>query len=103
MNNRSKYIAECEERLISASSARNWWSTLKESVLGVGSTISPLQTVDGFLVSDPAGKAALLSKFLTGNGLGMLLTVLLPLIAEPSFMLMSLGPGCSYVFFLCFF
>ena len=51
-------------KLTSASSTRNWWSILKESVLGVGSSIPPLQSDSGALVSDPAGKAALLNIFL---------------------------------------
>ena len=40
---------------------------MKESVLGVGSTIPPLLSDGGALVSDPAGKAALLSNFFDGK------------------------------------
>ena len=36
---------------------------MKELVLGVGSSIPPLQSDGGAHVSDPAGKAALLSNF----------------------------------------
>ena len=44
------------EKLASASSTSNWWSTLKESVLEVGSPIPPLQSDGGALVSVPAGR-----------------------------------------------
>ena len=40
---------------------------MKESVLGVGSSIPPLQTDGGALVSDPAGKAVLLSSYFDGK------------------------------------
>ena len=40
---------------------------MKESVLGVGSSIHPLQFYGGALVSDPAGKAALLRNFFDGK------------------------------------
>ena len=49
-----------------ASSTRNWWSSLKESIQRICSSIPPLQSDDGALVSDPAGKAALLSNFFDG-------------------------------------
>ena len=50
--------------LASASSTMNWWSTLKESVLGVGSSIPPLKSGGSDLVSDLAALAALLNIFL---------------------------------------
>ena len=40
---------------------------MNESVLGVGSSIPPLQSGGGALVSDPAGKAALSSNFVDGK------------------------------------
>ena len=40
---------------------------MKELFLGVGSSIPPLQSDVGALVSDPAGKAALLINFLDGK------------------------------------
>ena len=55
------YNERCREKHASVSSTRNCWSTLKESVLEVGSSIPPLQSDGGTLVSDPAGKACLLS------------------------------------------
>ena len=58
-----------------ASSTRNWGSTLKELILGVNSSIPPLQSDGGALMSDPDGSAALLAAFLIGSSLGMLLTV----------------------------
>ena len=66
-NARARYNARCREKLASASSTRNWWSTLKESVLGIGSSIPSLQSDGGALVSDPAGKAAQLSNFFDGK------------------------------------
>ena len=45
----------------------NWWRPLKKSVQGVGSSIPPLQSDGGALVSDPTGKAALLSNFFDGK------------------------------------
>ena len=41
----ARYNARYREKLASASSTRNWWNTLKESVMGVGSSIPPLITV----------------------------------------------------------
>ena len=41
--------------------------TLKELVLGVGASIHSLQSDGGALVSDPAGKAALLISFFYGK------------------------------------
>ena len=40
---------------------------MKESVPGVGSSAPPLQSDEGALVSDPYGKAALLSNFFDGK------------------------------------
>ena len=40
---------------------------MKESVFGVCSSIPPMQSVGGALVSDPAGKAALLSNYFDGK------------------------------------
>ena len=49
---------------------------------GSWSSIPPLQSDDGALVSDPAGKTALLCVFLVGSSLEML-TVLFPVFASP--------------------
>ena len=51
-NARARYNAKYREKL--ASSTSNWWSTLKESVLEVGSSIPPSQSDDGALISYPA-------------------------------------------------
>ena len=88
-NVRARYTAKCKERHTTASSTRNRWSTLKESVLGVSSSIPPLQSDGGALVSDAAGKAALLSNFLIRSSPEMLLAVLHPAIASPSFVLLT--------------
>ena len=40
---------------------------MKDSVLGVGSCIPPMQSDGGALVSDPSGKAALLSNSFDGK------------------------------------
>ena len=61
-----------EKKLASASSARNWWSILKESVLKLGSSISSIQSDNGTLVSDPLGNAAFLSKLFIKSSLEML-------------------------------
>ena len=60
-------IIQRAEKFASASSTRNRWSTLKESVLGVDSSIPPLQSDGGALVSDPAGKTAFLSSVFDGK------------------------------------
>ena len=69
-------------------------------ILRVGSSIPPLQSDGGALESDPDGKAALLSNFLMGSSLALLLAVLYPVIAGPSFVLLPFGPvrsdGCSH-------
>ena len=71
---------------------------IEESVLGVDSSILPLQFDGGALVSDPACKAALLSKFFDGSSPEMLLAVQHPVITGPRFVLLPLGPmrsdGC---------
>ena len=64
---RVRYSEQCLNKLTSASSAHSWWSTLKESVLGVNASIPPLQSLGGALVSDPAGKAELLSTHFDGK------------------------------------
>ena len=51
-NARARHNAKCREKLASVSSTRNCWSTLKESVLGVGSSIHPMQSDGGALVYD---------------------------------------------------
>ena len=57
-----------------------------------------MESDGGILVSDPAGKAAIRTYFLTESSLGMLLTALFPVITGPSFTLLPLGPvrfkGC---------
>ena len=45
-------IMQSVVKAYSASSTKNWCSTLKESVLGFGSYFPPLQSVCGALVSD---------------------------------------------------
>ena len=47
--------------MTSCASANAWWRTLKGHVFGEESDIPPLCSPDGALVSDPAGKAELLS------------------------------------------
>ena len=65
---------------------------MKESVLRVVSSIPPLQSDGGVLVSDPTGKAAVLSNFFMGSSPELLLAVLHLVIARPSFVFSPLGP-----------
>ena len=60
---KAQYSVRCREKLVASSSAHAWWTTLKESVFGVSSALPPLQSAGGALVSDPAGKAELLSSW----------------------------------------
>ena len=56
-----QFASQCREKLSSCASSHAWWSTLKESVFGKDSSIPALQSAGGALVSDPTGKAELLS------------------------------------------
>ena len=58
---KTRYSADCRRNLDDCSSANAWWRTLKGHVFGAESDISPLCSPGGALVSDPAGKAELLS------------------------------------------
>ena len=66
-NAHARYNARSREELVSASSIKNLWNTLKGLVLVVGSSIPSLQSDRGVLVSDQTGKAALLSTFFDGK------------------------------------
>ena len=55
------YSADCRQNLVDCASANAWWHKLKGHVFGAESDIPPLCLPVGALVSDPAGKAELLS------------------------------------------
>jgi hypothetical protein len=46
---------------MNAENSHKWWSTLKSAVFGSDSSLPPLISTGGGLVSDPGGKAALLA------------------------------------------
>ena len=54
---KARYSADCRRNLDDCA----WWRTLKSHVFGAESDIPPLCSPGGALVSDPAGKAELLS------------------------------------------
>ena len=58
---KARYSADCRQILDDCASANVWWRTLKGHVFGAESDIPPLCSPGGALVSDPAGKAELLS------------------------------------------
>ena len=58
---KARYSADCRRNLDDCASANAWWCTLKSHVFGAESDIPPLCSPGGALVSDPAGKAELLS------------------------------------------
>ena len=58
---KARYSADCRRNLDDCASANAWWRTLKSHVFGAESDIPPLCSPGGALVSDPAGKAELLS------------------------------------------
>ena len=58
---KARYSADCRRNLGDCASANAWWRTLKGHVFGAESDIPPLCSPGGALVSDPAGKAELLS------------------------------------------
>ena len=58
---KARYSADCRRNLDDCASANAWWRTLKGHVFGTESDIPPLCSPGGALVSDPAGKAELLS------------------------------------------
>ena len=58
---KAHYSADCRRNLDDCASANAWWCTLKGHVSGVESDIPPLCSPGGALISDPAGKAKLLS------------------------------------------
>ena len=58
---KARYSADCRRNLDDCASANAWWRTLKGHVFGAESDIPPLCSPGGALVSDPAGKAELLS------------------------------------------
>ena len=58
---KARYSADCRRNLDGCASANAWWRTLKGHVFGPESDIPPLCSPGGALVSDPAGKAELLS------------------------------------------
>ena len=60
---KARYSADCRRNLEDCASANAWWSTLKGHVFGTESDIPPLCSPGGALVSDPAGKAELLSSY----------------------------------------
>ena len=58
---KAQYSADCRRNLYDCASVNAWWRTLKGHVFGAESDIPPLCSPGGALVSDPAGKAELLS------------------------------------------
>ena len=54
-------LGKCRRNLGDCASANAWWCTLKGRVFGAGSDVPPLCSPGGVLISDPAGKAELLS------------------------------------------
>ena len=58
---KARYSADCPRNLDDCASANAWWRTLKGHVFGAEPDIPPLCSPGGALVSDPAGKAELLS------------------------------------------
>ena len=60
---KSIFSVRCRDKLASCASSHNWWGTLKQSVFGTDNAIPPLQSHGGTLISDPAGKAELLSSW----------------------------------------
>ena len=58
---KAHYSADCRRNVDECSSANDWWRTLKGHVFGAEPDIPPLCSPGGALVSDPAGKAELLS------------------------------------------
>ena len=61
---KARYSADCRRNLDDCASANAWWRTLKGHVFGAESDIPPLCSP---LVSDPAGKAVLLSTWFDSN------------------------------------
>ena len=57
----ARYSADCRRNLDDCASANVWWRTLKGHVFGAESDIPPFCSPVGAVVSDPAGKAELLS------------------------------------------
>ena len=58
---KARYSVDCRRNFDDCSSANAWWRTPKGHVFGAESDIPPLCSPCGTLVSDPAGKAELLS------------------------------------------
>ena len=61
---KARYSADCRRNLDDCASANAWWRTLKGHAFGAESDIPHLCSPGGALVSDPAGKAELLSTWL---------------------------------------
>ena len=64
---KARYSADCRRNLDDCASANAWWRTLKGQVFCAESDIRPLCSPGGALVSDPAGKAELLSTWCDGK------------------------------------
>ena len=73
---KARYSADCRRYLDDCASANAWWRTLKGHVFGAESDIPPLCSPGGALVSDPAGKAELLSTWFDSNRAGQYLNTL---------------------------
>ena len=58
---KARYSADWRRNLDHCASANAWWRTIKGHVFGAESDIHPLWSPGGGLVSDPEGKAELLS------------------------------------------
>ena len=58
---KAPHSADCRRNLDDCASANAWWRTLKGHMFGAESDIPPLCSPGGALVSDPTGKAELLS------------------------------------------
>ena len=58
---KARYSADCRRNLDDCASANAWWCTVKGHVFGAEYDIPSLCSPGGALVSDPAGKADLLS------------------------------------------
>ena len=64
---KARYSVDCRRNLDDCASANAWWRTLKGHEFGAESDIPPLCSPGRVLVSDPAGKADLLSAWFDGK------------------------------------
>ena len=82
---KSRYSQRCVAKLDASLSPHRWWQVLKEPVFGASSDIPPLQAPGGCLISDPAGKAELLSSWFDSKQSREIITIPQSCHPEPSF------------------